>query len=466
MILNATTPLQNGELDDLLAYWEAANYLTVAQIYLRDNPLLREPLRAEHIKPRLLGHWGTSPGLNLVYAHLNRLIRAHRRRTCSTSPGPGHGGPAVVANVYLEGTYSEIYPEVSRRRGRAARASCASSRRPAASRATSACRRPARSTRAASSATRSSTRSAPRSTTPTCSSPASSATARPRPAPLEGSLEGHPLPRSRRATAPCCRSCTSTSTRSPAPPCSAARRRATCSRLLRGPRLRAACSSRATTRASVHRDFAAALDDAYARDPRDPAAAARGTGGRAERPRWPAIVLRTPKGWTGPHEVDGVAGRGHLPLPPGAAARACARTPSTSPSSRRWLRSYRPEERFDADGALVAGAGRAGARRRPADGRAAARQRRPPARRRSTCPTSAGYALPRRARRRAARGVDARARRAAARRLRAQRAAAQLPPLLPRRDELQPARRGVRGRGPLPARRAARRRARLAATAA
>src|SRR3954470_22024584 len=91
----------------------AANYLTVGQIYLQDNPLLREPLRPEHIKPRLLGHWGTSPGLSFVYAHLNRLIR-ERDQTAIFLAGPGHGGPAVLANVYLEGTYSEVYPEVSR----------------------------------------------------------------------------------------------------------------------------------------------------------------------------------------------------------------------------------------------------------------------------------------------------------------------------------------------------------------
>jgi xylulose-5-phosphate/fructose-6-phosphate phosphoketolase len=93
-------------------YWQAANYLTVGQIYLQANPLLREPLRPEHIKPRLLGHWGTSPGLSLIYVHLNRLIK-HTDADVIYLAGPGHGGPAIVANVYLEGTYSEIYPRVS-----------------------------------------------------------------------------------------------------------------------------------------------------------------------------------------------------------------------------------------------------------------------------------------------------------------------------------------------------------------
>ena len=101
------------DLRTLDAYFRAANYLTVGQIYLRANPLLREPLRPDDIKPRLLGHWGTSPGLNLVYVHLNRLIR-ERDVNVLFLAGPGHGGPAVLANVYLEGTYSEIYPAVSR----------------------------------------------------------------------------------------------------------------------------------------------------------------------------------------------------------------------------------------------------------------------------------------------------------------------------------------------------------------
>ena len=93
-------------------YWNAANYLTIGQIYLLDNPLLREPLRPQHIKPRLLGHWGTSPGLSFIYVHLNRLIKEQDVNMIYLA-GPGHGGPAIVANVYLEGTYTEIYPEIT-----------------------------------------------------------------------------------------------------------------------------------------------------------------------------------------------------------------------------------------------------------------------------------------------------------------------------------------------------------------
>jgi len=105
-------PLPESEIHAIDAYWRAANYLTVGQIYLLDNPLLREPLRLEHIKPRLLGHWGTSPGLNFIYAHLNRIIR-QRDVDMIYVCGPGHGGPAMVANTYLEGTYSELYPDVT-----------------------------------------------------------------------------------------------------------------------------------------------------------------------------------------------------------------------------------------------------------------------------------------------------------------------------------------------------------------
>ena len=104
--------LSESQLRDIDAYWRAANYLTIGQIYLLDNPLLREPLRLEHVKPRLLGHWGTSPGLSFVYAHLNRAIRLRDANVIYVC-GPGHGGPAMVANTYLEGTYTEINPDIT-----------------------------------------------------------------------------------------------------------------------------------------------------------------------------------------------------------------------------------------------------------------------------------------------------------------------------------------------------------------
>ncbi|MEH2173063.1 phosphoketolase family protein [Nostoc sp.] len=107
-----TKPLTDEELRKINAYWRAANYLSVGQIYLLDNPLLREPLKLEHVKPRLLGHWGTTPGLNLIYAHLNRVIKKYDLNTIYIA-GPGHGGPGLVANTYLEGTYTKYYHNIS-----------------------------------------------------------------------------------------------------------------------------------------------------------------------------------------------------------------------------------------------------------------------------------------------------------------------------------------------------------------
>ena len=104
--------VDSARLDLMNRYWNAANYLTIGQIYLKENPLLREPLLADHIKPRLLGHWGTSPGLSFIYVHVNRLIQDHDVNAIYLA-GPGHGGPAIVANVYLEGTYTEIYPNIT-----------------------------------------------------------------------------------------------------------------------------------------------------------------------------------------------------------------------------------------------------------------------------------------------------------------------------------------------------------------
>lgn len=106
------SPLSDEMVSRLDRWWRAANYLSVGQIYLLDNPLLRTPLTRDDVKPRLLGHWGTTPGLNFLYAHLNRAINEREQSTIYVT-GPGHGGPGLVANTYLEGTYSEIYPDIS-----------------------------------------------------------------------------------------------------------------------------------------------------------------------------------------------------------------------------------------------------------------------------------------------------------------------------------------------------------------
>ncbi|HZE68310.1 MAG TPA: hypothetical protein VE135_02140 [Pyrinomonadaceae bacterium] len=110
--LKGAGSLTAAEAWKMNAYWRAANYLSVGQLYLLDNPMLREPLTVEHVKPRLLGHWGTTPGLNFIYVHLNRLIKLHDLNVIYVT-GPGHGGPGLVANTYLEGTYTELYPNIS-----------------------------------------------------------------------------------------------------------------------------------------------------------------------------------------------------------------------------------------------------------------------------------------------------------------------------------------------------------------
>src|SRR3954454_3991033 len=115
MAVTTTEPdtTSRTELELLDAWWRAANYLSVGQIYLMDTPLLREPLLPEHVKPRLLGHWGTTPGLNFLYAHLNRAIRL-RDLDAIFITGPGHGGPGLVAKTFLKRTYSELYPHIAR----------------------------------------------------------------------------------------------------------------------------------------------------------------------------------------------------------------------------------------------------------------------------------------------------------------------------------------------------------------
>src|SRR5580693_7201277 len=114
-VIAPSGPLSPQQLEKMDAYWRASNYLSIGQIYLQDNPLLEEPLKLEHIKPRLLGHWGTTTGLNFIYVHLNRLIKQHDLDMIYVI-GPGHGGPGLVAHSYLEGSYTERYPNIERSR--------------------------------------------------------------------------------------------------------------------------------------------------------------------------------------------------------------------------------------------------------------------------------------------------------------------------------------------------------------
>jgi len=159
-------PLSDDTLELVDEWWRTANYLSIGQIYLLDNPLLRRPLTRDDVKPRLIGHWGTTPGLNFIYAHLNRAI-VERAQTTMYITGPGHGGPGLVANAYLDGTYSEIYTDITQDE-RACTGCSSSSPSLVASPATWRPRPPARSTRAASSGMRFRTPTAPPLTTPTC----------------------------------------------------------------------------------------------------------------------------------------------------------------------------------------------------------------------------------------------------------------------------------------------------------
>ena len=339
--------LEATELRRIDAYWRAANYLSVGQIYLLDNPLLREPLRPEHIKPRLLGHWGTTPGLNFIYAHMNRAIRKWDLEAIFIT-GPGHGGPAILANVYLEGTYSEVYPEVSRD--------------------VDGLRRLFRQFSFPGGVPSHVAAEIPGSI-------------------HEGGELGYSLAHAYGAAfdAPdllvCCvigdgeaetgalaASWHSNKFLDPvrdgavlpmlhlngykiANPAVLARMpRRELRSLLEGYG-HAPIFVEGDDPLPMHQKMAAAIDDATAEIRRIQSEARRGqTSGR---PTWPLIVLRTPKGWTGPETVDGkpMEGTARSHQVPIDAAR-------TDDGHRalleRWMRSYRPEELFDRDGRLAA----------------------------------------------------------------------------------------------------------------
>jgi xylulose-5-phosphate/fructose-6-phosphate phosphoketolase len=339
------SPLGDVELALVDAYWRAANYLSVGQIYLMANPLLTEPLRPEHVKPRLLGHWGTTPGLNLVYAHLNRVIKAQDLEAMYVI-GPGHGGPGIVANAYLEGTYSEVYPQIGRD--------------------TEGLRQLFRQF------------SFPGGI-PSHVAPETPGSIH------EGGELGYALVHAYGAafdnpglvvacvvgdgeaeTGPLAASWHSNKFVDPArdgavlpilhlngykianPTVLARIPEAELVALLTGYGHRPILVT-GDDPALVHQAMAAALDDAL-----DDIAAirARARAGDERRPAWPMIVLRTPKGWTGPKVVDGVQVEGtwrahQVPL-------AEVRTnPEHLAQLEAWMRSYRPQELFTPDGALL-----------------------------------------------------------------------------------------------------------------
>jgi xylulose-5-phosphate/fructose-6-phosphate phosphoketolase len=351
MTTTSVTPLSRRDLDLIEAYWRAANYLSVGQIYLLDNPLLCEPLRVEHVKPRLLGHWGTTPGLNLIYAHLNRQIKARDLNTIYIA-GPGHGGPALVANTYLEGTYSEFYPAIGR------------------------------------------DESGMRKLFRQFSFPGGipSHVAPETPGSIhEGGELGYALSHAHGAafdnpslvvccvvgdgeaeTGPLAASWHSNKFLNPvrdgavlpilqlngfkiANPTVLARiPRAELDALFAGYGYRPITVEVADPEDhdAAHQAMAAALDDALDSIAQIQGEARENTGaGSVSRPRWPMIVFRSPKGWTGPKEVDGKRTEGswrshQVPL------ASLRENPAHLAQLEQWMRSYRPEQLFDGAGRL------------------------------------------------------------------------------------------------------------------
>jgi xylulose-5-phosphate/fructose-6-phosphate phosphoketolase len=347
---DVAAPLADRELELLDAYWRAANYLSVGQIYLLDNPLLNEPLEAEHIKPRLLGHFGTTPGLNFVYAHLNRAIKA-RDLSAIYIAGPGHGGPGLVANAYLEGTYSELYPHVSEDEA-GLRALFRQFSFPGGIPSHAAPETPGSIHEGGELGYALSHAFGAAFDNPDLLVACVVGDGEAETGPLatgwhsnkflNAVTDGAVLPilhlNGYKIANP------TVLARIPERELLA---------LLDGYGWRplVVASELDEPPADAHRRFAAALDEALD-DIRSFQAAAREER-TSERPRWPMLVLRTPKGWTGPREVDGVQVEGtwRSHQVPVLAARDDA---GHRKILEQWLRSYRPAELFDAEGRLRA----------------------------------------------------------------------------------------------------------------
>jgi xylulose-5-phosphate/fructose-6-phosphate phosphoketolase len=337
--------LTDGELELLDAYWRAANYLSVGQIYLLDNPLLREPLEPEHVKARLIGHFGTTPGLNLVYVHLNRAIRK-RDLDAIYVTGPGHGGPAVVANAYLEGTYSELYPDVSddveglRRLFR-------QFSYPGGIPSHAAPEVPGSIHEGGELGYSLAHAFGAAFDNPDLLVACVVGDGEAETGPLAASWHSNKLldPRTDGAVLPILHL---NGYKIANPTLLARIPEEELSALLEGYGWRPLFVTGDEPR-DVHRRFAAVLDEAL-----DEIAEVQRQAreeGASDRPRWPAIVLRTPKGWTGPKEVDGLPVEGtwrshQVPL-------SEARTKEHLRQLEEWMQSYRPEELFDEGGRLV-----------------------------------------------------------------------------------------------------------------
>lgn len=335
------------DLDRLDAWWRAANYLTVGQIYLRANPLLREPLKPEHIKPRLLGHWGTSPGLSFVYAHLSRLIRHTGQQTIYLA-GPGHGGPALVAAGYLEGTYTDIYPRVTMD--------------------TEGMERLFRQFSTPGGIPSHVSVTTPGSIheggelgyalvhafgavfdNPDLLAVAVVGDGEAETGPLEGSWKGISFlnPVRDGAVLPILHL---NSMKISGPTVLGRKSPDEVRSLLRGHGYEV-LEVGGDDLPGMHQRFAQVLAEAWGRI-REIQQAARNGSGDGHRPNWPLIILRTPKGWTGPREVDGVDVEGtwrahQVPL------SGVRDNPEHLALLQEWLESYRPGELFDATGAPV-----------------------------------------------------------------------------------------------------------------
>jgi xylulose-5-phosphate/fructose-6-phosphate phosphoketolase len=338
--------LSEHELRLIDAYWRAANYLSVGQIYLLDNPLLREPLRPEHVKPRLLGHFGTTPGLNLVYAHLNRAIRA-RDLSAIYVTGPGHGGPGLVANAYLEGTYSEVYSSIDTDED-GLRKLFRQFSFPGGIPSHVAPETPGSIHEGGELGYALAHAFGAAFDNPDLLVACVVGDGEAETGPLATSWHANKFlnPRTDGAVLPILH----LNGYKIANPTVLARIPETeLVALLEGYGWRPLIVA-GDEPALVHQAFAAALDEALDRIAEAQRVAR--SGGANLRPRWPMIVLRTPKGWTCPKEVDGVQVEGtwRSHQVPVSAARE---NPEHLRILEAWLHSYRPEELFDEDGRLV-----------------------------------------------------------------------------------------------------------------
>jgi xylulose-5-phosphate/fructose-6-phosphate phosphoketolase len=343
-----SAPLSDRELELIDGYWRAANYLSVGQIYLLDNPLLREPLQAEQIKPRLLGHFGTTPGLNFVYAHLNRAIKARDLSMLSIT-GPGHGGPGIVANAYLEGTYSEVYPRIGEDAD-GMRALFHQFSFPGGIPSHVAPETPGSIHEGGELGYALSHAFGAAFDNPDLIVACVVGDGEAETGPLATGWHSNKFldPQTDGAVLPILHL---NGYKIANPTVLARIPESELQALLEGygwhPLFVA--SELDEPPADAHRRFAAALDQALDEIAAIQREARR--GGATERPRWPMIVLRTPKGWTGPREVDGVQVEGtwRSHQVPVLAAREDS---GHRKILEQWLRSYRPEELFDEEGRL------------------------------------------------------------------------------------------------------------------